>query len=373
MNVALVYDRVNKWGGAERVLLALHKLWPKAPLYTAVYDPIRAPWADVFDVRPSFLQKIPGATRLHESLPGLTPLAFESFRFDAYDVVVSVTSAEAKDILTKPHTTHICYCLTPTRYLWSGFEHYKKRPGLGRLSVGASLGLKILGPTLREWDGIAASRPDHYIAISERVKNRIARYYRRDTAAVVHPPVDLRRFALRVRRADGKDGYFLTVSRLVSYKRIDVLIEAFNRLGLPLVIIGDGHQKHELMRMAKSHIRFVDRHLTDSELVRYYEGCRAFVYAADEDFGLAVAEAQAMGIPVIAYRDSGVAEIVKDGVTGVLFSKQSPESLATAVGTFERMTFSPRACRGQVERMSEQVFMRRMKSLVERLVDNNTV
>lgn len=371
MKVALVYDRVNKWGGAERVLLALHKIWPDAPLYTAVYDKKRATWADVFSVTPSFLQYIPGAARAHESLLGLTPMAFESFSFQEYDVVISVTSAEAKNIITQPHTLHICYCLTPTRYLWSGFDHYQKEPGLGILSGLARFGLKMWAPLLRSWDEIAASRPDYYVAISERVKARIEKYYKRTVTDVIYPPVDMKRFASRGVRKHTK-GYFLTVSRLVSYKRIDVIIRAFNRLGLPLVIIGDGRQKNDLKKIATSTIRFIDHHLTDSELVGYYEGCRGFVYAADEDFGLAAAEAQALGVPVIAYRQSGVAEIVKDNVSGILFDDQTPESIIKAVKLFALKEFEGEACRSQVERIDEEHFRRHMEKLVSSLYQQYT-
>lgn len=373
MNVAFVYDRVNKWGGAERVLLALHKIWPDAPLFTAVYDKKRASWADVFRVHPSFLQRIPFATHAHESLLGLTPIAFESFTFDEYDVVISVTSAEAKNVITKPDTLHICYCLTPTRYLWSGFTQYMNQPGFGRLSGVAAAGLRLMAPVLREWDIVSASRPDYYVAISQRVKQRIETYYHRDVTDVIYPPVDTQLFRRKQGKRTKKRSYFLTVSRLVSYKRLDILIEAFNKLGLPLVIIGDGWQKRELKSQADSNIRFIDRHLTDSELVRYYEGCRAFVYAADEDFGLAAAEAQAIGIPVIAYRQSGVAEIVKEHVSGVLYDHQSTDSLTAAVREFLTQEFTAGDCRKQVSHMSEGHFRKRIHSLVTTLYQKQQV
>lgn len=370
MNVAFVYDRVNKWGGAERVLLALHRIWPAAPLFTAVYDPKRAAWADVFDVHPSFLQRIPFAKYAHESLALFTPMAFETFNFDAYDVVISVTSAEAKNIITKPGTVHICYCLTPTRYLWSGYDQYRSRPGFGKLSMAAGAGLGMVGPKLRQWDLIAAARPDYYIAISNRVKDRIEKYYHRIVEAVIYPPVDVSRFKYQV---SNKKDYFLTVSRLVSYKRVDLLIRAFNTLMLPLVIIGDGHQKAELKRLAGKNITFIDRHLTDSELVRYYEECRAFVFAADEDFGLAAAEAQASGVPVIAYAESGIAEIVRDGVSGLLFDDQTPEAIIATVKRFVRKKFLAADCRAQAERMSEERFAKTMQEIVTTIVTNTSV
>lgn len=365
MKVALVYDRVTKWGGAERVLLALHSIWPDAPLYTAVFDESKASWAKVFRVIPSFLQCIPFANRMHEFLPVLTPIAFESFSFDAYDVVISVTSAEAKSIVTKPSCVHICYCLTPTRYLWSGHSDYQKYPGLGWASPIAKLGLLLFGPILRRWDLVFASRPDYFIAISQRVKERIERYYHRPVSAVLYPPVSLS----YVRRQKSKrSDYFLTVSRLVGYKRVDLIVDAFNELGVPLVIIGNGKDKQRLRRRARTNIHFIDRYLTDSELLEYYEGCRAFVHAADEDFGLAAAEAQSAGAPVIAYRHSGVSEFVLDGKSGVLFDEQTEVSLIQAVEQFCSLTVSESVCRKQGMMASEMVFAVQMKKLVEQCV-----
>lgn len=366
MRVAFVYDRVNKWGGAERVLLALHKMWPDAPLFTAVYDPVRASWANAFRVHPSVLQRIPFARRMHESLAALTPFAFEQFSFDGYDLVISVTSADAKDLITKPGVTHICYCLTPTRYLWSGFEDYRKRPGLGKGSGIASFGLSLFAPMLKRWDRIAANRPDYFIAISERVASRIRTYYRRDVSAVIYPPMSM---PAETSGAIRRKPYFLTVSRLVGYKRVDVIIDAFNRLKLPLVVIGEGHEKRSLMAKAGPTIRFVDGHVSDAMLSDYYLTCRAFVYAADEDFGLAAAEAQSYGTPVIAYRESGIAEIVKDGKSGILFGEQTAESLMRAVRVFSRKRFSPETCRLQAMRMSEKTFSDTMMQKVRELTE----
>jgi glycosyltransferase involved in cell wall biosynthesis len=375
MNVALVYDRVNKWGGAERVLGALHHLYPEAPLYTAVYDKARTSWADQFAVKPSFLTNIPFAKSAHEAFPWFTPLAFETFSFDGYDAVISVTSAEAKDIITKPGTTHICYCLTPTRYLWSGSDSYRQNPGFGAFNLMARLGLTLLAPILRSWDLVGAQRPDAYIAISERVKKRIEKYYHRDVAAVVYPPVDAARFMRESKayKTAKKNGYFLTVSRLVGYKRIDLLIEAFNKLKLPLVIIGDGYQKGELKRIAGPTITFVDRYLTDSELVRYYGECRAFVYAADEDFGIAAVEAQSCGKPVIAYRHSGVSETVSVGVTGLLFEKQHVTSVMDAVRKFQSARFDPEECRKNAMRFDTNVFERTMKGVIQTILKQQSL
>lgn len=371
--MALVYDRVNKWGGAERVLLALHEIWPDVPLFTAVYDADRARWADVFSVHPSFLQKFPFAKNHHEFYPWATPLAFESFTFDAYDIVLSVTSAEAKGIITKPQTRHICYCLTPTRYLWSGYSQYQESPGWGILNGAARVIHKSISPTLRRWDTVAAARPDAYIAISKRVAERIAKYYRVSAIATIYPPVDLETFTPNTRRPATlrRDAYYLVVSRLVGHKRLDIIIDAFNRLQWPLLIIGDGVAKADLVRRADANVRFIDHYLTDEELAGYYGNCRAYVFAGEEDFGLSAVEAQACGKPVIAYRESGIAEIIEDGKTGVLFHEQSAPALISALTQFASQRFDQNLCRSNVSRFSYKFFQEQIRSTVTEFRDSH--
>ena len=354
--IAFVYDRVNKWGGAERVLLALHENWPNAPLFSAVDDGNRAKWANVFIVKPSFMQYIPFAKRHHEWLAWLTPIAFESFSFDDYDVVISVTSAEAKYIITKPETLHICYCLTPTRYLWSGHEGYAK----------SSRARRMLTPTLRRWDRIGSSRPDYYIAISQRVKARAEKYYKRSVVAVIYPPEGTGKPKVKELPKD----YFLVVSRLVNYKRIDLIIDAFNEMKLPLVIVGSGHEEHLLRGRASDTILFVSSHLTDAQLSPYYGSCRAFLSAADEDFGIAAVEAQAAGRPVVAYAQSGTAEVVRDGKTGVLFHEQSKQSLIEAVRKIQGMSIKKKACEENARRFGKERFTKEMKTLVDTLYND---
>lgn len=366
MKVALVYDRVNKWGGAERVLLALHELYPDAPLYTAVYDHKKAPWASVFDVRPSFLNSIPFAASFHEILPMVTPFAFETFSFDEFDLVISVTSAEAKNIITKPDTHHICYCLTPTRFLWSGYDHYREKPGLGVFSGIGRRVLSRVAPLLRRWDRVAASRPDIYIAISKRVMKRIQKYYNREVNEVIYPPVETNVFIDTLSTQNNANGsYFLTVSRLVSYKKVDLLIDAFNELKLPLIIVGNGREEDSLKSRAGNTITFVTRHLTEKELVSYYDNCRAFVYAADEDFGIVAVEAQARGKAVIAYKESGVAESVIDTKTGILFNEQTKESIKRAISEFANMTIQSTDCKNQALQFSKERFKEKMSTVVK--------
>src|SRR5260221_4672556 len=215
-------------------------------------------------------------------------MAFESFSFDEFDVVISVTSAEAKNIITKPHTLHICYCLTPTRYLWSGSDEYLKRPGLGLFNPIVRGVLSLFQPTLKSWDLIAAARPDYYIAISNYVNERIRRYYKKTAECVIYPPVDTYAFNSKnlELRIENKEKYFLCVARLVPYKRVDLVVDAFNKLGWPLIVIGVGREKSRLERQAGATIRFVGA-VSDKELAAYYGASRAFVFAGEEDFGIA--------------------------------------------------------------------------------------
>jgi len=347
MKVALVYDRVNKWGGAERVLLVLHKIWPEAPLYTSVYDPKAAPWAKVFEVRTSFLQKLPFLRRHHEWLAWLMPLAFESFNFDEFDLVISVTSEAAKGIVTKPKTKHLCYCLTPTRYLWSSYEEYFRNKWFKFLA-------KPMVSYLKKWDLVACQRPDRYLAISKTVLERIKKYYGRE-GEVVYPPVDLNKFKI----TNQNSKFFLVVSRLVPYKKVDIVVQAFSQLGWNLKIVGVGSKMKKLKRMAKENIEFLGQ-LTDEELVGYYQNCQAVIFPQEEDFGIVPLETQACGKPVIAFRGGGATETVIDGKTGLFFYPQTVKSLVRVLREFggDEGKFKAEDCRKQAEKFSEERFLK---------------
>ncbi|OGG03799.1 hypothetical protein A2Z33_04930 [Candidatus Gottesmanbacteria bacterium RBG_16_52_11] len=355
--VALVYDRVTKFGGAERVLLAISRIWPDAPLYTSVYNPRKAGWAAGLRVVPSALDRLPFVNSSHELFAWAMPLAFESFDLSSYDIVLSVTSAEAKHVITRPETLHICYCLTPTRYLWSGFGDYMRVPGLGPLGPLAAAGLRYLAPALRRWDLRGAAKPDRMVAISDHVGARILRYYRRRPDAVIYPPVDLEIFRPGPRSVR-KRSFYLTVGRFVGYKRLDIVVEAFNRTGLPLVVIGSGRDGGRLMKMAKKNVRFVTNDLTDKEMVHYYNQCIALCFAGSEDFGLISVEAQACGAPVITYSRSGMAETVIHGKTGYLFDSQSSSALVDAVRQAGNIKFSDPMMRSNAEKFSTGRFMK---------------
>ncbi len=349
LRIAIVYDRVNKWGGAERVLLALHDLFPDAPLFTSVYDSHHAPWAHVFSIKTSFLQQIPFIRNHHEYVPFLMPLAFESFSFDDFDLVISVTSEAAKGIITKPHTTHICLCLTPTRYLWSGYKEYFQNWFLRILS-------KPVIWYLRIWDMIAAQRPDVYIAISQEVASRVKTYYGRKSQ-VIYPPLPVLPEKRQSLPGKKHEGYFLVVSRLsrfTNYKRVDLAIQAATKLDLPLVVVGEGDTSY-FKQFAGPTVSFVGK-VSDEELAAYYAGCRALIFPSLEDFGLAMVEAQAAGKPVIAYRGGGALEIVQEGKTGVFFNKQTANSLVEVLKTFDEHDYNSQVCKTNAKRFSQDTF-----------------
>ncbi len=329
MKIAIVYDRVNKWGGAERVLVALNKIFPEASLYTSVYNSKTAPWAkNFFKINTSFLQKINFLRNKHEILALFMPLAFESFHFYDYDLVISVTSEAAKGIVTGPNTKHICYCLTPTRYLWSGYDDYFSNIFIKLIS-------KPFLSYLRKWDKVSSKRPDKYIAISREVQKRIKKYYRREST-IIFPPLKQNR-KLRKIFLPFMD-YYLVVSRLVSYKKVDIVIDSFNKMGKNLVIVGTGHKYKSLQRLAKDNIYFYG-FVEECELNYIYRNAKALIMPQYEDFGLVAIEAQRMGTPVIAFKKGGSLDTIIDTKTGIFFNRQTSVSLTKAIDRFEKMQF----------------------------------
>ncbi len=350
-------------GGAERVLMAFHRLWPTAPIMTPIYDATYHGWPDSFRIISPPLGSTRFVSRHHEWFAWATPWLTEQLSFDGYDTVLSMSSGDTKGIITKPETCHINYCLTPTRYLWSSHDAYADDPGIGIASFLVRPLFRFLLPFLRRWDMVASSRPDVMIAISKRVQSRIMQFYHR-TSTVIYPPVDTDTFVPSAVPID--DGYFLSVGRLVSYKRFDLVIAAAKAVGRPLIIIGRGRQLAKLRRLVNNDsITFVTEHLTDEKMRAYYQRCHAFVFAGDEDFGIAAAEANACGKPVICYSESGIGEIVRDGVTGLFFREQTVRSLINAMRQFETMVFSANACRKNAERFSVARFLEEIRKTVE--------
>ena len=356
MKIALVCSWLNQYGGAERVLEALHDIFPEAPVYTSIYWPEAMPPAyRTWDIRTSFLDKLPLIKERHQPFLPLYPLAFEQFNFSEYDLVLSDSSAFAHGVITPPHALHICYCLTPARFLWS-YHQYIAGEGLGPLARA------LLPPFiyhLRLWDRAAADRVDFFATISEVVRRRIAKYYHRE-AKVIPPPVDTESYL----SSETIEDYFLIVSRLVPYKRIDIGVQAFNELGLPLVIIGDGRDRMRLQAMAQPNIRFLGR-LPDGEVRQYFARCRAFIFPGEEDFGISCVEAQAAGRPVITYAGGGALETVEEGVSGTFFHQPMAASLAEAVRSFDPRSYNSAAIRRRAQTFSIENFKVRMRSFIE--------
>lgn len=359
MNIALVHDWLTNLAGAERVLLEILEIFPKANIYTSVYDKKGATAFAKYDVRTSYLQSYPLLKKKRELLVPLTPGAFESLDLGKYNLVISNTTFAAKGVITKPETIHICYCHTPTRYLWEPEIDPRSEEG-----VFAGLRKKIANK-LRIWDKVAADRPDFYFANSNYIKKRIKKYYGRDSK-VIYPPVNVNNFSPVDNILEIKD-YYLFVSRLISYKKCDLVIEAFNKLKLPLKIIGRGPEKGRLQKMAESNIEFIG-YLSDEEMKKYYREAKAFIFAAEEDFGIVPVEAMAAGRPVIAYGKGGATETVIDGKTGIFFFEQSPESLIAAVKKFNPKDFNSKVIRKQAEKFSAERFKKEFREAVSEIV-----
>jgi glycosyltransferase involved in cell wall biosynthesis len=357
VRVAITYDWLNQYGGGERVLTELHGLFPDAPIYTALYDPSRLPaHMQGWDVRPSFLQRIPFAARRHQPFLPLMPTAFEEFDLSEYDLVLTMSSACAKGVITPPGTLNLCYCLTPCRYIWDLYHEYTRGLRLRPL-------IAPVAQWLRMWDQLSSERVDDFMAISHEVASRIRRHYRRD-AEVIYPPVEVDRFAPSGRPAED---FYLVVSRHVAYKRLDLAVEAANRLGRRLVVVGDGPQRRRLEALAGPTVEFIGRQ-SDEQIASLYARCRALLFPGWEDFGIAPVEAQAAGRPVIAYGRGGATETVVHGATGVFFEEQSVDSLAQAMLDFERMSFDPALCRRNAERFDRREFCHRLREAIDRRV-----
>jgi glycosyltransferase involved in cell wall biosynthesis len=353
LRVALVHDYLNQYGGAERVLEELHALFPSAPVYTSMYSAEHmSPAIRGMDVRTSFMQRLPLVTRNHQPFLLLYPLAFEGFDFSDFDLVISNSSAFCKGVVTPPGTLHICYCLTPMRWVWN-YHAYVERERLGFMP---HLMLPAAISTLRAWDVASAQNVDRFLAISRTVAARIRKYYRRE-ATVIYPPVNCDAFQLgRVRVGD----YYLVVSRLIPYKRIDLAVDAFTRLGIPLKIVGSGGRDLPPLRArAGRNVEFVGR-VSDAELKQLYAGCRGFVFPGEEDFGIAPLEANASGRPVIAYAGGGALDTVIDGRTGTLFEEQQVDSLVAAVRRAEDTPWDSDILREHARRFDRQVFRERL-------------
>ena len=356
MRIALVHDYLSQDGGAERVLKALQELFPAAPTFVLFYDKNKIP-AHFFkgEVRPTFLHFLPGIRSHYRWYLPLMPFATEHHDLSEFDLVLSSTSAFAKGVLTPPTALHLSYCHTPTRYLWTDTYSYLEELNTNRL-------IKSILPTiisrLRMWDKMSADRVDYFMANSENVRSRIQKFYRRDSE-VIPPPVDTHLFKV----ADQISDYYLTGGRLVPYKRFDLTIKVFNRLGYPLKIFGTGPDEGRLRSLAKSNIEFVGP-VTDEAKADLYSQAKAFIHPQFEDFGITAVESMAAGRPVIAYAAGGALETVVEDVTGKFFTEQTWESLLDTVLNFESQQFDPYKISEYAQQFSVDNFKKRITEYV---------
>lgn len=354
--VAIVHDYLVDAGGAERVVIALHEQFPDAPIFTAVVDPRTTfPIFNTLDVRPSFLQRLPVRKSNYKLLLPFFPLAFESFDLAEYDLVISSASAFAKGVITAADTLHVCYCHTPARFAWR-FHEYVAQEQLGRIKKSI---IQLIVHNLRPWDYLAAQRVDHFIANSQATARRIEKNYRR-AATVIYPPVEVAAFAPCAEIG----AYYLVVARLAPYKRIDLAVQAFNNLGLPLKIVGAGSDAARLRALAKSNIEFLG-HVPQNQLADLYAHARAVIFPGVEDFGIVPLEANAAGRPVIALAAAGALETVIDGVTGVFFHAPTVDALAEAVRATEVDRFDARVLREHAEKFSQARFKQQLADFVD--------
>lgn len=357
MRVALVHDYLNQYGGAERVLEAFCEIWPRAPIYTLIYDKKRTGFAfEGKRIKASFLQKVPFIKSHHRPFLMLMPLAIESFDLAKYDVVISDSASFAKGVITKPETLHICFCHTPTRYAWDDSHKYIREfgyPGFIKKMI------PIFMNYLRIWDVSASEMPDQFIANSQFVASRIKKYYNEE-ATVIPPPVKLSLFNISPKI----ENYFLAAARFLPYKRLDLAIEALGRLGWHLRIIGDGPERARLKGIAGPTIEFVGL-VSDEKLRELYSHCQAFIFPQEEDFGITAIEAMASGRPVIAYQAGGALEIIKEGISGIFFKEQTVDSLVEALKKFKNYSFEPQKIRQEALRFDKEIFKEKIKEFVE--------
>lgn len=336
VKTAIVYDWIDKWGGVERILLILRRLFPHADFFTSYVNLKKAPWAKDIPIRTSFIQQLPSVIKSHRilSLP-FYPYCFETLNFNEYRFVFSISSSFAKSVITRPGTVHISYVLTPMRYIWL-YPDYYTNSCIKKIAASSYMAY------LKKWDFVAAQRPDNLISISQTVASRCRNYYHR-YSDVIYPPFDeeyWNQIAIRAKVPNITSNYFLIVSRLEPYKSIDLVIRVFNKLKKnTLVIIGEGSQERSLKKISSGNIRFLKR-LTDQELIGYYRHAQALIMPQEEDFGYTALEAQFFGCPVIAFRKGGAVETVIEGKTGIFFDRQDEISLRNAIERYHTISYN---------------------------------
>lgn len=358
MQIAVVHDYFTQMGGAERVAVELMRMLPKARLHTTVaLEDSMPPGLSGREIETSWIQRMPSMKQHYRLYFMLYPLAVRSLDLSRYDLVISSSSGYAKGIHTNPDAVHVCYCHTPMRWAWN-FATYSAQENAG---LAKRLVLPPLVRALRTWDERASRYPDHFVANSKTVAARIQHAYGR-SAEVIHPPIDVDRF----RPSPEQEDYYLVLSRLVSYKRIDLAIEACTLLGRRLIIIGSGPDRERLAAKAGPTVTFLNR-LPDAEVEHYASRCRALLFPGEEDFGMAPLELAAAGRPTIAYRAGGAEETVIEGVTGIFFDRQEVNHLAAAIERFEARDWSAEALRSHAENFGIDVFKSRFRQFLARV------
>lgn len=357
--IAFAHDHLFQIGGAERVLVVLSSLDDSAPIFTLINNPkITKDILDQTKIKTSSLQKIPGINKLFRYFLLQMPKAWEKMDFSNFDIIISSSSAFVKGLNKNNQATHICYCHAPTRYLWDDKEEY-----IGNLPEGKFL--KIFLPRLldklQQWDYDKAQKVDHFIANSQFIANKIRKHYKKN-AVVIYPPIKIDDFEI----SDQVDEYYLLVSRLRPYKKVDLAIKAFNNLKLPLKIIGGGSELNRLKKIAHSNIEFLGE-LSDKERNYYLSHCKAFIYPQIEDFGITALEAMASGRPVIALRKGGALETVAEGVSGTFFDEQTWESLAHKILRFDSKQFDPETIREQAKKFDEKIFRQKIFDFINNI------
>jgi glycosyltransferase involved in cell wall biosynthesis len=368
MRVAIIHDWLNGMRGGERVLEELLGIFPGATIYTLLHEPGKvSPFIESHRIEPSWLNRIPGIYRSYRNFLPMFPAAIESFDLSEYDLVISSSHSVAKGI--RPgRALHICYCHTPMRYIWDAEDDYRFDP-LRRLAM------QCVRTPLQHWDCEAANRVHHFIANSEFVRERIRRYYGRD-AAVIYPPVNTRFF--RASSSARRGDFYMAAGALVPYKRFDLIVEAFNKMGRRLIVAGNGPEAGRLRQMAASHERSeckrdsaqpsnyveVRGDVTDDELRWLYRSAKGLIVAAREDFGIVAVEAQSCGCPVIAYGAGGSPEIVQDGVNGILFTEQDADDIVRAVLRADSTVWPVEQVRRQVEAFSRETFEHKVREFI---------
>jgi glycosyltransferase involved in cell wall biosynthesis len=360
MKVALVHDHLAQDGGAEAVLRIFAEMFPDAPIFTLLYEPKNADkYYKNRRIETSIIQRLPGGIKHYQWYMPLMPMAVEFFDFSHYDLVLSDSASFAKGIITSPHTLHIDYCHTPTRYVWSDTHQYIKELKYNKYFK------KIISLVLnyiRIWDRQAADRVDVFIANSRTTQIRIKKYYKRNSK-IIYPPVEMKEFEL----AEKVEDYYLIGCRLVPYKRVDIVVEAFKQLGFKLKIFGDGVDEERLRFLAKgySNIEFLGR--VDNQVRKeLFSKCLAFIHPQEEDFGITPLEAMASGRPVIAYKKGGVTETVLEGTTGIFFERQKPADIIEAVHKFRQKNFDIQEIRKHAEKFSVDLFKNNISAFIEK-------